>query len=72
MKIRKKEEQKEEYRDVIPNQCHYLNSPLQYDEFLGALGSFASDTLTAGIDCISYQMLNHLPDSWKQLLHAFY
>ena len=40
MKITKEEEQKEEYRDVIPNQCHYLNSSLQYDEILEALESF--------------------------------
>ena len=71
MKIRKEEEQKEEYRDAIPNQCQYLNSPLQYDEFLETLESFASNTTTVGIDCISYRMLNHSPDSWKQLLHAF-
>ena len=25
IKIRKEEEQKEEYKDAIPNQCHYLN-----------------------------------------------
>ena len=34
--------------------------------------SFASNSTAAGIDGISYQKLNHLPDSWKQLLHAFY
>ena len=71
-KFRKEEEQKEEYKDAISNQCHYLNSPLQYDEFIETLESFASNSTAAGIDGISYQMLNHLPDSWKQLLHAFY
>ena len=34
--------------------------------------NFASNITVVGIDCISYQMLNHLPDSWKQRLHAFY
>ena len=34
-------------------------------------GSFAANTTMAGIDGISHQMLNHLPDSWKHLLHAF-
>ena len=72
IKFRKEEEQKEEYKDAIPNLCHYLNSPLQYDEFIETLESFASNSTEAGIDGISYQMLNHLPDSWKQLLHAFY
>ena len=28
IKFRKVEEQKEEYKDAVPNQCHYLNSPL--------------------------------------------
>ena len=42
------------------------------DEFIETLESFASNSTAAGIDGISYQMLNHLPDSWKQLLHAFY
>ena len=60
------------YKDAIPNQCRYLNSPVQYDEFLETLESFASNTTTVGIDGISYKMLNHLTDSWKQLLHAFY
>ena len=32
--LRKVKEQKEEYKDAIRNQCHYLNSPLQYDEFM--------------------------------------
>ena len=72
IKFRKEEEQKEEYKDAIPSQCHYLNSPLQYDEFIETLESFASNSTAVGIDGISYQMLNHLPDSWKQLLHAFY
>ena len=66
------EEQKEEYKDAISNQYHYLNSPLQYDEFIDTLESFASNSTAVGIDSISYQMLNHLPDSWKQLLYAFY
>ena len=56
----------------ISNRCHYLNSPLKYDEFIETLESFASNSTAVGIDGISYQMLNHLPDSWKQLLHAFY
>ena len=72
IKFRKEGEQKEEYKDAIPNQCHYLNSPLQYDEFIETLESFTSNSTAVGIDGISYQMLNHLPDSWKQLLHAFY
>ena len=72
IKFRKEEEQKEEYKDAISNQCHYLNSPLQYDEFIETLESFASNSTAVGIDGISYPMLNHLPDSWKQLLHAFY
>ena len=49
-----------------------MNSPLQYDEFIETLESFSSNSTAVGIDGISYQMLNHLPDSWKQLLHAFY
>ena len=70
IKFWKEEEQKEEYNDAVPDQCHYLNSPLQYD--IETLESFASNSTAVGIDGISYQMLNHLPDSWKQLLHAFY
>ena len=72
IKFKKEEEQKEEYKDAISNQRHYLNSPLQYDEFIETLESFASNFTAVGIDGISYQMLNYLPDSWKQLLHAFY
>ena len=70
IRFRKEEEQKEEYKDAIPNQCHYLNSPLQYDEFIETLESFASNSTAVGTDGISYQMLNRLPDSWKQLLHG--
>ena len=34
----------------IPNQCHYLKSPLQYDEYLEMIfDSFASNTTTTGI-----------------------
>ena len=61
IKFRKEEEQKEEYKDAVSNQCHYLNSPLQYDEFIGTLES-ASNSTAVGIDGISYQMLNHLPE----------
>ena len=59
IKFRKEEEQKEEYKDAIPNQCHYLNSPLQYDECIVTLKSFASNSTAVGIDSISDQMLNH-------------
>ena len=77
IKFRKEEEKEkkkkeEEYKDAVSNQCHYLNSLLQHDEFIETLESFVSNSTAAGIDGISYQMLNHLPDSWKQLLHAFY
>ena len=51
------EEQKVEYNDAIPNQCHYLNSPLQYDEVIETLKSFASNTTAVGIDGTSYQFL---------------
>ena len=55
MKFRKVEEQKEEYSDAVPNQCHYLNnSPLQYDEFIETLKSFASNTTTVGTDGIHH------------------
>ena len=72
MRFRKEEEQTETDQDAFPDQCHYLNSPIQYDEFLETLESFASNTATVGDDGVSYQMLNHLPLSWKQLLQAFY
>ena len=68
----RKEEQKEEHKDAVPNLCQYLNSPLQYNEFLETLESFESNTTTVDIDGISYQMLNHLPGSWKYSLHALY
>ena len=45
---------KEEYQDTVPNQCHYLNSPIQYNEFLETWESFASNITTVGIDGISY------------------
>ena len=54
--LRKEEEQKEEYKDAIPNQCHNLNSPLQYDEFIETLKSVVSNTTAVGIDGITYQM----------------
>ena len=57
IKFRKEEEQKQEYKDASPNQCHYLNFPLQYNEFIVTLESFASNSTAAGIDGISYQML---------------
>ena len=57
IKFKKEEEQKEEYKDAIPNQWHNLNSPLQYDEFIETLKSFASNTTAVGIDGTSYQML---------------
>ena len=57
IKYRKEEEQKEEYKHAVPKQCHYLNSPLQYDEFIETLKSFASNTTAVGIDGTSYQML---------------
>ena len=66
IKFSNEEEQKEEYNDAIPNQCHYLNSPLQYD--IETLESFASNSTAVGIDGISYQMLNHLPYSWKTVI----
>ena len=53
IKIRKEEAQKDKYKDAISNQCHYLNSPLQYDECIETLKSFASNTTAVGIDGIS-------------------
>jgi len=44
IKFRQEEEQKEEYKDAISNQRHYLNSPLQYDDFIETLESFASNS----------------------------
>ena len=58
IKFRQEEEQKEEYKDAIPNQCHYLNSPLQYDEFIETLESFASNSTAVGINGISYQIIS--------------
>ena len=58
IKFRKEEEQKEEYKDAIPNECHYLNSPLQYDEFIETLESFASNFTAVGIGGISYQIIS--------------
>ena len=64
MKFRK-EEQKEVYQDAFPYQCHYLNYPIQYDDFfLDTLESVPSNTTTVGIDGIPYQMLNHLFLGW--------
>ena len=63
IKFRKEEEQKEEYKDAIPDHCRYLNSPLQYDECIETLKSFASNITAVGIDGISYQMLDHLPET---------
>ena len=71
MKFRKEEEQTEIYQDAFPEQRHYLNCLIQYDEFLETLESFSSNTTAVGIDGVLYQMLNHLPLSWKELLHAF-
>ena len=53
IKFRKEEEQKEEYKDAIPDHCRYLNSPLQYDECIETLKSFASYITAVGIDGIS-------------------
>ena len=53
--------------------CHYLNSLLQFVAIMQTLDSFPSNTAWIAVDCMSYEMLNHLPDSWKLLLrHAFY
>ena len=46
------EEQKEDYQDAILGQCHHFNSPLQCDNFLELLESFASNTTTVGMDGI--------------------
>ena len=46
IKFRKDEEQKEEYQDTIFKQCQYLNTPLQYGEFL--------ETWDLFIFCIKY------------------
>ena len=64
MKLGKKEEQKEIYQDAFRDQCLYLNSPLQHDECVETLESFASNTTTVSVNGVSYQMLNHLPLSW--------
>ena len=64
IKFKKEEEQKEEYKDAIPKQCHYLNSPLQYDECIETLKSFASNTTAVGIDGI-YIISNAQPFAWQ-------
>ena len=64
MKFRKEEEPK----DAFPDQCHYLNSPIQYDDFLENYESFASNTTTVGIDGVSYEMLNHLETIISRIL----
>ena len=68
---RKEEERKSIYSDPVPVQDHYLNSVFTYEEFFEALMSFKSNTTAVGLDAISYQMLTHLPDTWKRLLHTF-
>ena len=36
----RKEEEEEEHKDAVLNLCQYLNSHLQYNEFLETLASF--------------------------------
>ena len=57
--IKFRKEKQKQYKGAIPNHCRYLNSPLQYDECIETLKSFASNITAVGIDGISYQMLNH-------------
>ena len=54
----------------ILNEDHFLNSFVEYSEFLEALESFSTNTSPVGLYGISYQLLVHLPCAWKRLLHS--
>ena len=66
------EENKPEYEDPIPDNNHYINSPITYEEFIDALNSFSCNTSAVGSDGLSYQLLINLPLKWKKLLHSFF
>jgi len=68
---RENEENKSDNRHTV-TEDHYINAPISYEEFHDGLLSFSNNQTAVGIDGISYQLLIHLPDTWKKLLHSFY
>ena len=45
---------------------HYLNCPIQFDEFIESLASFTDNNSAVGLDGISFQMLVNLPTHCKK------
>ena len=68
----KLQEEQHDSVDISAYNTHYLNGPIQLDEYFEVLESFAHNKSAVGPDGITYQMLTHLPSNWKRLLLSFF
>ena len=71
-KYRLQEENKYTFSDLRAESDYYINSPIQYKEMTEALEYFSNNNSAVGLDCISYQLVSHLPLIWKELLHTLF
>ena len=71
-KYRLEQEKTDSFKEPLPDNDHFLNSDLKYEELVDALKSMASNSSAVGLDGISYLLLNKLPANCKVLLHKLY
>jgi ribonuclease HI len=71
-RLLEEEQLRKEYQNSNDNNDNCINSQIQYVEFVEALNSFSTNSTAIGLDGISYQVLIHLPEKWKLLLHSLF
>lgn len=70
--FRTEEERKDEYKDPVSDNSHFINAPITFDEVKDALISLPNKKSSVGLDIVSNDMLKHLPDNFVFLLHKLF
>ena len=69
---RASEERQETYKDPVPQNDHCINSSITTEEVRDAISLLGNKKTSVGLDIVSNQMLQHLPDKYITLLCDFF
>jgi len=61
--FRKEETKKDIYKDPLPDNTLFINTPITLQEVMDVIQSLNNGKTSVGIDAISNQMLKHLPEN---------